>query len=176
MLSPSNRGPRARALAVTSLALLLLAACSPRTHEAPPEGEPFTPTAVAQEMLELVNDARSSARTCGEQAQPAVPPLELEARLTAAAQGHSEDMFDNSFMGHGGSNGSNFIQRAERSGYRWTLLAENVAVGYTEPTAVMAGWLQSPGHCANIMMAGIIELGVGLEGTYWTQMFGAPAD
>ena len=158
------------------LVVVALGACSPRTADKGLSvSEPFLPTGVATEVLALVNEARSAPVTCGTQQLPAAGPLVLEQRLSSAAQGHSEDMYEHGFMGHGGSDGSNFIQRAERSGYGWSALAENVAYGYTEPATVVAGWLGSPGHCVNIMNSQVTELGVGLEGTYWTQLFGAPA-
>lgn len=153
---------------------LLLAACSPRTDDVGPE--PFTPTETAREVLDLVNQARSTTQVCGSERKSAVPALRLEQRLTGAAQAHSEDMAEHRTMGHVGSNGSTFIQRAERSGYHWSALAENVAWGYTTASGVVAGWLESPGHCVNIMNPSVTELGVGLEGTYWTQLFGAPRD
>ena len=125
-------------------------------------------------MLDLVNRARSQPRSCGERRFPAVPPLALEQRLTAAAQAHSEDMAEHTFMSHVGSDGSSFIERAERSGYEWSALAENVAFGFTDAATVVAGWLSSPGHCVNIMNGSVTELGVGVAGVYWTQLFGAP--
>lgn len=166
---------RASSAAVVLLVLvaLVLAACSPRAHELAPGG-PFEPSETAREMLVLVNRARSSPRTCGAERLPAVPPLELEGRLTAAAQAHSQDMAESSFMGHVGSDGSSFIERAERHGYEWSALAENVAFGYGDAASVVDGWLGSPGHCVNIMNPRVRQLGVGLEGVYWTQLFGAP--
>src|SRR5690606_7058572 len=139
-----GRNPVARhsGLLALALSLMALSACSPRTSDdLSPGSGPFVPTEVATEVLALVNQARSNPVTCGTQRLPAVAPLVLERRLTIAAQGHSEDMYEHDFMGHGGSDGSNFIQRAERSGYHWSALAENVAYGYSDPALVVAGWL-----------------------------------
>lgn len=159
------------ALVLALFAAFGVAACSPRSQPA----SVFEPTEVAGEVLAFVNEARASARTCGDQSFPAVPPLALEARLSAAAQAHSEDMYANTFMGHVGSDGSSFIQRAERHDYDWSALAENVAFGYADAQSVMTGWLSSPGHCKNIMNGRVTQLGVGLAGAYWTQLFGAPS-
>ncbi len=55
---------------------------------------------------------------------------------------------------------------------------ENIAGGYGTPDAVMAGWMGSPGHKANILNTGYWEIGVGYYqgggqyGVYWTQDFG----
>lgn len=125
-------------------------------------------------MLDAVNVARSSARLCGDTAFAPTGPLRLEARLSAAAQSHSEDMLAMSTLSHFGSDGSTMIQRVERQGYEWSTLAENVAWGYDEVDGVVAGWLSSPGHCRNMMSPAMRELGVGVAGTYWTQVFGTP--
>ncbi len=83
-------------------------------------------------------------------------------------------MHDHNVMSHTGSDGSDLRARADRQGYDWSNLGENVAWGYTSPQSVVAGWLNSPGHCANIMNPTFTELGVGLQGTFWTQLFGRP--
>lgn len=150
-----------------------VAACSPRAEQ-PARVGLFEPTPMAREVLSIVNRARSAPRSCGEQSFAAAAPLSLEARLTAAAQAHSADMEEHTYMSHVGSDGSSFIERAERSGYDWASLAENVAFGFTDAESVVAGWLSSPGHCANIMSDRVTELGVGVAGVYWTQLFGSP--
>ena len=77
-----------------------------------------------------------------------------------------------------GSNGSDPGDRLRAAGYRtdggW---AENIASGYGNPAAVMAGWMASPGHRANILNCSLRALGVGVARSdggrlYWTQDFG----
>ncbi len=157
----------ARACLALGAVLLLLAGCAPAGRAAR-EADP-----VAVAMLELVNAARAEPRTCGDTRFPPARPLRLEARLSAAAQAHSDDMRRMGAMTHVGSDGSSVVQRAERQGYPWSRLAENVAWGYEDVGEVVAGWLASPGHCRNIMGADYVELGVGVAGTFWTQVFGA---
>ncbi len=149
--------------------LLLLLACAPAGRAAPHERDPL-----AEAVLELVNTARAEARACGDVWFPAAGPLRLQPQLTAAARAHSEDMRRSGTLSHTGSDGSDIVDRAERQGYAWSRLAENVAYGYPDAASVVAGWLGSPGHCVNIMNADYAELGVGLAGTYWTQVFGTP--
>jgi len=53
--------------------------------------------------------------------------------------------------------------------------AGNIAYGYRTPSAVVNGWLNSPGHRANIESASYKSIGVGAAGTttmYWAQNFG----
>ena len=138
-------------------------------------GETLLPPAQdLQRLHALVNEARAQARTCGDVAYAAAPALALEHRLMAAAQKHSVDMHEHGFMSHTGSDGSTLSERVEREGYAWTRLGENVAWGYTTPESVMAGWLTSPGHCANLMRTDYTELGLGREGNHWTQVFAQP--
>ena len=70
-----------------------------------------------------------------------------------------------------------------RAGYRWQRFGENIAAGQGRPEQVVAGWLASPGHCANIMAAEFADMGVGLRHrpasepvVYWTQLLGRRRD
>jgi uncharacterized protein YkwD len=57
-------------------------------------------------------------------------------------------------------------------------VGENIGMGYINATAVMNGWMNSPGHRQNILNSNYTELGVGLVqgqgGLYWVQVFGKP--
>ncbi len=148
---------------------------------------PFAPPAAAdaeatgQRVLELVNRARSQARTCGDRRLPAAGPLRLNSLLGRAALGHSEDMAGNGFFGHDGSDGSTVMVRATRAGYAGRAIGENVAAGQATPEAAVDGWVKSPPHCANLMNAVFTEMGIAFvvnpaspTGIYWTQVFGTP--
>ena len=148
---------------------------------------PFEPPSVADtatisaRMLKLVNEARSTARRCGSESMPPAPPLKLEARLSQAALGHSRDMAGRGSMSHAGTDGSTPAVRATRAGYAWRNVAENVAAGQTTPDAALQSWLDSPGHCVNLMGASYSDMGIAFfvdrdstEGIYWTQMLGRP--
>lgn len=122
------------------------------------------------ELLNLVNNARRSA---------GLRTLTLESRLNTAAQLHSEDQARRQQMTHTGSDGSSVSTRVSRAGYRWSAVAENVAAGYTSASSVHTGWMNSPGHRANIMNGRYVHMGVGLARAnngvlYWTQVFAAP--
>ncbi|SMD27092.1 CAP domain-containing protein [Kibdelosporangium aridum] len=119
--------------------------------------------------------------TNAERQKAGCPPLTAVAQLNVAAQRHSEDMAANNFMGHTGSDGSTMVTRVERAGYTgWRSLAENVAAGYRTAEDVVAGWMNSSGHRANILNCGLRDIGVGYAtnpnstyGVYWTQNFGS---
>ncbi|MFF3327391.1 CAP domain-containing protein [Streptomyces sp. NPDC002889] len=116
-------------------------------------------------VLQLVNSERSKA---------GCSPVTLNAKLSKAALDHSKDMSSHTNMSHTGSDGSNPGDRITRAGYSWSTYGENVAYGYTTPESVMAGWMDSPGHKANILNCEFKEIGIGLAqpGNYWTQDFG----
>jgi len=110
-----------------------------------------------------------------ERAKAGCSPVTLEARLTQAAQAHSEDMAAHQNMSHTGSDGSSPGDRITRAGYDWRAYGENVAYGYATPEQVMDAWMNSPGHRANILDCDYQEIGVGhaQPGDYWTQDFAA---
>lgn len=134
-------------------------------------------------MLDAVNQARAVSRICddGEPIMPAVNKLAWDCNLQAAAIGHSQDMATNDFFSHTGSDGLSPSNRVTNAGYQWRATGENIAAGQRSVSQVMQGWLDSPGHCANIMAPVFTEFGFGyaenastLYRTYWTQNFGTP--
>jgi uncharacterized protein YkwD len=137
--------------------------------------------AVSQEVLKHVNAARAQARKCGRQAFAAAPPLSLSPALERAAKAHANDMARHSLFEHKGSDGSAPADRVTRAGYTWRTVAENIAAGAPDAQSVVQGWLDSPGHCANLMGAQYREMGVAYtvnekskSGIYWAQVFATP--
>lgn len=132
------------------------------------------------ELLAAVNQARANARICGSSSYPAVAALAWEDRLFSAAARHSRDMAENNYFDHTSLDGRTPGQRIAAEGYAARAWGENIAAGYGTVAAVMQGWLNSPGHCSNIMNASFTELGVScvrrsgnLYGDYWTMALGA---
>lgn len=113
------------------------------------------------------------------------PDLAYDDRLAQAAQAHSEAMARDDFFAHDGADGSTMASRIRNTGYRYQRIAENIAAGAATPAEVVAGWMASPGHRANILDCALREIGVGFyeqspDGGehryhfYWTQNFGSP--
>lgn len=145
------------------------------TTPPPTTGTPAS--SYAQRVLDLTNAARAQARVCGTTSYAAAGPLTYNAQLEQAAQGHATDMATKNYFSHTSQDGRTFDQRISATGYAWTRIAENIAAGYSTPEAVVQGWLNSAGHCSNIMNPNLRELGVGYAqggsyGTYWVQDFG----
>ena len=134
-----------------------------------------------QELVTLVNAARARPRTCGDQAFGPAGPVTWNPALAEAAMGHSADMAQRHYFSHKEPGGSLPADRATRAGYRWTRVGENIASGQHSVQEVMASWLDSPGHCANIMNPGFADMGAAYaidpgnrnRTPFWTQVFGA---
>ncbi|WP_242677281.1 CAP domain-containing protein [Streptomonospora litoralis] len=121
------------------------------------------PSTMAQQVVAIANEERADAGCA---------PLRVDRRLTAASEAHSRDMAERDYMAHETPEGEGPAERAEDAGYdAWS--GENVAAGYTSPESVMEGWMNSPGHRANILDCGNTEVGVGETDTKWAQNFGS---
>jgi len=108
------------------------------------------------EMLRMVNSLRISN---------GVDPLTINRWLNAAARSHAIDMANNCFVGHTGTDGLLYTDRVVNSGYftkgptGW--VGENCAVGGTSHSVetIFQGWLDSPGHYANLVDPDFKEFG-----------------
>ncbi|GHJ26202.1 CAP domain-containing protein [Streptomyces hygroscopicus] len=160
--------PHHRTIAIAALAAAAVGIPSAAmAQSAAPAGAPSAAATAAtarQQVVDLVNSERAKA---------GCRPLTVNEKLAEAAQKHSEDMAAHGKMSHTGSDGSSPGDRIERAGYSWRAYGENVAYGYDSPKSVMAGWMNSSGHKANILNCDFKEIGVGLAqpGNYWTQDF-----
>lgn len=128
-------------------------------------------------LVELVNQNRRQGARCGGEYFPSAGPVSWNDELTAAAQIHSNDMNANSFFSHTGSDNSSLADRVRKIGYKYSTIGENIAMGETQTEElVVEGWMNSPGHCRNIMQGRFTEMGVARSGIYWTQVFGRPRE
>jgi hypothetical protein len=125
---------------------------------------------VENEVAELVNLEREIEN---------LHPLVWDDALGSAARDHSTDMAYQNYFSHTSLDGRAFNQRITAAGYLYSTCGENIAAGYSSPQAVMNGWMNSPGHRANILNSAFCDLGVGYAfgsssnyGHYWTQDFG----
>jgi uncharacterized protein YkwD len=148
---------------------------------------PFAPAVGLSEseagrrMLDLVNQARASPRRCGNKSFGSARPVRWNEALALSSRLHSEDMARFNYFSHQGRDGSSPAQRVERAGYRHRATGENIAGGQMEPEEAIAGWIKSPGHCANLMNPAYTDMGAAFAvdrgselGVYWTQEFGSP--
>ena len=133
---------------------------------------PLTPAGLARTAAEVV------ALTNAERAAAGLPPLATDTPLTNAAQAHSADMVARAFYSHTSPDGSEPWHRAAAAGSTRRTIGENIACGQRSAAEVVQGWMDSPGHRANILKPAFTHMGAGFAGggaagTYWTQLFGA---
>lgn len=109
----------------------------------------------AQQVLEMVNQQRWQ--------NGQLPPLKSESALHSAAETHSTNMALRDFFNHCDlDTGTLPWDRMNDAGYKdWNYAGENIAAGYGTPAQVMAAWMASSGHRANILSTEPRELGVG---------------
>lgn len=106
--------------------------------------------------------------------------LQPDPSLMDAARIHAADMAKHGFLSHSGSDGSTPQERMEEAGYiNWRSTGENVAAGQDTAEGVVASWMKSPPHRANILNPDFCDIGVGVAstsngayGTYWAAKFG----
>jgi uncharacterized protein YkwD len=124
-------------------------------------------------LLQLVNNVRRTGCNCGATVMPPVTAVTWNDLLATAAYNHSLDMKQKNYFSHTAPDGSSPGDRVTRAGYKWRSYGENIAKGYANEKDVMDGWLNSEGHCKNIMNASFKEMGVARVDAYWTQVFGS---
>ena len=134
-----------------------------------------------QRTLELINEARSTARSCGSVSYAAADPLTWDTKLEIAARDHSTDMAQHNFFSHTGSDGSSIGTRVTAVDYNWSNVGENIAAGQTTATQTVHGWVGSPGHCSNLMNPAFTQVAVSCVednrtdyNYYWTNVLAAP--
>ena len=135
---------------------------------------------LANRALELVNQVRARGTHCGEELFGPAPPLTLSGTLGDVALGHANDMAQKNYFEHVDPAGHSPADRVRATGYQEKLVGENIAYGPKTVDEVVQGWLDSPGHCENIMDPRFVEMGLALapgrvkHGLYWVQVFAEP--
>jgi uncharacterized protein YkwD len=124
-------------------------------------------------LLKLVNNVRATGCNCGTTAMPAVAPLTWNEILAKSSLIHSTDMNATGQFIHNSSDGTSFSDRITAAGYKWRTVGENIAAGQKTEQQVFTDWLNSEGHCKNMMNGSFKDMGAAWVGTYWTQDFGA---
>ncbi|HWH81922.1 MAG TPA: CAP domain-containing protein [Burkholderiaceae bacterium] len=182
--SPSERRRR-HALALVAGALLATGSLAPdsaRSDTAKPTcGARLSP----DEVVQRLNAMRARGLVCRQTAHAGIgTPLRWSANLTAVAAAQSNDMAALNHMSHRDSQNRSLTERLAAMGYRFSAAAENVAYGYDSLDAVVQAWVESEGHCENLMNAKVAEFGLACsdsdaarfpgEARYWTLVLGAP--
>ena len=136
---------------------------------------------LATRALQLVNAARARGAHCGERSFGPAPPMKLSDTLAGVALGHAADMAKHDYFEHQDLTGHSPAERVRAVGYPEKLVGENIAYGPKTADEVVQGWLDSPGHCENIMDPRFAEMGIAYaagrasrRGLYWVQVLADP--
>ena len=140
---------------------------------APPSTTAVAPSVgpYADRILEILNAERTSR---------GLQPLAFESRLVDAAMAHTQHQASLGMIFHYAPDGTGPGERISATGYTFSTWGENVAAGQTSPESVMTAWMESPGHCKNILNPQFTEIGVAFfetsdsYRTWWTQKFARP--
>ena len=122
-----------------------------------------------KEVLRLTNKERENQ---------GLQPLDWCPDLAKAAQTHAEDMFSDGYFSHisydriDGRLTEVSLPKERLLSFSVRACAENIVQGQQEPRDVVAGWMGSDGHRANILAREHRLCGVGYAGGYWVQIFG----
>lgn len=109
--------------------------------------------------------------------------LSVNSKLNQSAEIKAKDMLDKQYFAHDSPTGVGADDLAKTVGYEYIVIAENLALGnFENDTVLVQGWMDSPGHRANILNGQFTEIGVSvIKGTYegyqtWmaVQHFGRP--
>jgi uncharacterized protein YkwD len=133
-------------------------------------------------VLQLVNEVRANGTRCGGKSFGPAPPLQRSGTLDSVASQHAVDMARHDYFEHVDLSGRSPADRVRASGYRGILVGENIAYGPASADEAVTGWLQSTGHCENIMDPRFVEMGLAVapghgakRGMYWDQVLTEPA-
>lgn len=132
---------------------------------------PFSEDGLHRTVSEVV------ALTNGRRVTAGLRPLADDTRLASAARAYCADMAARGFYSHTSPEGLEPWDRARAAGAGHRGIGENIACGQRTAAEVVEGWMNSPGHRANILKPDFTHIGVGFAGggragTYWTQLFG----
>ena len=135
---------------------------SPTPSPTPAPTPSPTPSPTPAPMSQSEFEMRVFELTNAERASHGLRALTWHEDLAAAARAHSQDLVQSGTFGHNSSDGTDFATRITQTGARWWMVAENVSGGRSTPEAMVEGWMNSPGHRANILNPDLTHLGVGV--------------
>ncbi|MCK9229026.1 MAG: CAP domain-containing protein [Syntrophorhabdaceae bacterium] len=148
----------------------------PAPVAARPYAHPLQETLTPKKILYYTNLARS---------EHGLAELRQNIFLDAIAEERAKDMLEKGYFDHISPTGEGASNIAQKAGYRYSRLGENIARGwYLNDKEIVDGWMQSPGHRKNILSPDYAEIGVavvkgtfeGSEAMIGVQVFGKQAE
>lgn len=133
-----------------------------------PSQSPSTANMETQ-VIEQINQVRR---------QQGLSELRFNEKLAIVARRYSEKMAEKNFFSHTSPEGDTMVERVRAEGVYYIMIGENLFKGtnLSQPVSIAVdGWMNSPGHRANILRPEYRETGVGvwrIGNTYYmTQLF-----
>ncbi|MGD0232289.1 MAG: CAP domain-containing protein [Syntrophorhabdales bacterium] len=142
-----------------AVAFLIAAALWPKSPGASPDrtaisssGRPLEEEDLSRDaIIRLTNDVRAGA---------GLAVLGENGLLDAIADERATDMLEKQYFAHISPSGEQASDIAQRIGYRYRTIAENIASGmFLTNRKIIDGWMQSPGHRKNILLPEVREMG-----------------
>ncbi len=155
-------------------------AADPAPENVPPPA-PTSGLPIEQAMVAEINAVRAAGATCGSEVFGPAGPVTWDINMESAAALHNAYMRAEEKFSHIGQGNSTPSERLTASGFEWNEIAENIAAGYPDVASVLQGWMNSNGHCRNIMNPAFDTIGAdkadGYEtsdfSSYWTLLLAA---
>ena len=131
-------------------------------------GAPLSAPAQSSSVEQVVEEMNRERASYGLQ------PLRLNRQLSQAADDRIRDMFTQRYFDHVAPDGTQPFVWVTRRGYRYRTVGENLAVGYRSADHVVDGWMNSPGHRANILGRSFDEVGISIASGSPTRGYRGP--
>jgi uncharacterized protein YkwD len=171
-----------RIFTLLAAAMFALAACAPGPVGPPPLGDDGRPVPrvyrisdadlprIQFRVLDAVNTLRASS---------GVAPLELNARLSAAAATHSRDMAVQQRPWNFGSDGSSPIDRVRRAGYTGEFRGELISETFESELETLNAWMRERDTRNVLLDPEARDMGLAFHQEsngklWWTLVTGAP--
>jgi uncharacterized protein YkwD len=112
-----------------------------------------------------------------ERARNDARPIAQNAKLTAAAQAHANDMAATNNFSHTSRSGTTPSDRARAQGYSFCFIAENIAHGHPTEEQAFTAWMTSNGHRENMLTRSATQYGIAVtDDNYWVLLLGRPCN
>lgn len=106
------------------------------------------------EIISLINEKRIKHN---------LSPLSINPNLQIAAQNKSDYLINNNYFAHNTPDGKQFSSWIKDSGYKYSLIGENLATNFSSSKNIFNAWMKSQSHRDNILDPNFTEIGLGLN-------------
>ena len=127
----------------------------------PSKGSAIHNGGVLAYSTEIGSDALNSSTNNQRSQNGGLSALTINSFLTAAAQSKANDMVSRNYWSHNTPDGKEPWTFMESAGYAYQKAGENLAYGFATSNDTVIGWMNSPGHRANILDTAFKEVGFG---------------